>query len=340
MKKIIEQFGIQLKGVDKETHSLEAIFSTADMDRHGDIVHQNWDLEHFNQNPVILNSHNYSDATETVGKAVNTRIENGKLVGKIVFAVAENPKAKVIFDLYAGGFLNAFSVGFMPLDFNEKGEIIRSSLLEVSAVSVPANAYALAKQKGIDVGALENKDYEQSTEEDDGGAAPDHDEDKGGEGSSESECPHCQGERKVSGEGQKGDESEQEVQENVEQDDADGSEDEEEEGRSDGKGETEDDTGTEEDSEDAEETTENAGNGTVEAEVETEEVEDQPQPPAKRLTAEERRAKTFRQFATLVDEYTREITRSKHVSEEDVRAERRRQINKAIRQLTKLKKIV
>lgn len=160
--KAYTQLPVKIKGVNKEAGTLEAIFSTQDVDRHGDTVMQEgWDLKNFKKNPVILNSHNYSDAAEVIGKASNLKIEGKKLTGKITFAVNENPKAKVIFDLYAGGFLNAFSVGFMPQKFKENKDgtrdwytIEEAELLEVSAVSVPANARALAKAKGIDVDEL------------------------------------------------------------------------------------------------------------------------------------------------------------------------------------------
>lgn len=156
MKKRYAKFNIEVKSVDKEKHTLEAIFSTADEDRHGDKVMQNFDLRAFKKNPVLLNSHNYGDATETIGKIKPISVKDGRLQGKVKFAVAENPKAKIIFDLYAGGYLNTFSIGFIPLEFNDddRAVIEKSELLEVSAVSVPANARALAKSKGIDIDSL------------------------------------------------------------------------------------------------------------------------------------------------------------------------------------------
>lgn len=156
MPKVFQQLLFKSESVNEEKFTLEGVFSTADTDRHGDIVEQNWDLKHFKKNPVILNSHTYYDATEVVGKAVKIKVsKEGKLEGKLEFAVNENPKAKIIFDLYKGGFLNAFSVGFQVKEWDEKtGNITKSELLEISAVSVPANAFALAKSKGIDVDKL------------------------------------------------------------------------------------------------------------------------------------------------------------------------------------------
>lgn len=165
---------VEVKGIDKENYKLEAIFSTQDVDRHGDTVMQDgWDIGPFTKNPVILNSHNYGDAAEVIGRADNVRVENKKLQGTITFAVNENPKAKVIFDLYAGGFLKAFSVGFIVRKFKENKDgswdwsnIEEAELLEVSAVSVPANARALAKAKGIDTDVLEEESEEKEEEND------------------------------------------------------------------------------------------------------------------------------------------------------------------------------
>lgn len=161
MKKQYAKIPVQVKGVDKENATLQAVFSTDDQDRHRDIVKQNFDLKQFKKNPVLINSHNYSDATEVIGTIKPINVKEGKLQGKIKFAVMENPKAKIIFDLYAGGFLNAFSIGFIPLEVGDDGSIEKSELLEVSAVSVPANAMALAKSKGIEVDGLDEEDIEE-----------------------------------------------------------------------------------------------------------------------------------------------------------------------------------
>lgn len=155
-----------IKTIDEE-YTIEGVFSTANTDRHGDIVMQNWDLKSFIQNPVILNSHNYDDVAEIVGKMVDIGLNpDSQLSGKIKFAVNENPKAKIIYELYKNGFANAFSVGFIPKDFGNNGEITLSELLEVSVVSVPANAMALAKAKGIDISLLEEeKQYEENKQD-------------------------------------------------------------------------------------------------------------------------------------------------------------------------------
>jgi HK97 family phage prohead protease len=176
-KKATTSMPMTIKGVNKETNTLTMVASTQDVDRHGDTVLQaGWDLKPFEKNPVILNSHRYNDATDVIARAENVRIEGkgkrAKLIMDWIFAVDENPKAKIIFDLYAGKFLHASSVGFIPRKFAEKPDgsrdwfvIEEAELLEVSAVSVPANAMALAKSKGLDVDALDDEDI--SDEDDD-----------------------------------------------------------------------------------------------------------------------------------------------------------------------------
>lgn len=167
---------MELKSIDKENHRLTMVASTQDVDRHGDtVVQAGWDLKHFKKNPVILNNHNYNDATEVIARAENIRIEGkgkrAKLMMDWIFAVEENPKAKIIFELYAGKFLHASSVGFIPRKFAEDKDgnrdwwtIEEAELLEVSAVSVPANAMALAKAKGIAVDELPEEMIEEEPE--------------------------------------------------------------------------------------------------------------------------------------------------------------------------------
>jgi HK97 family phage prohead protease len=190
-EKIKMSLPLTVKNVDKENHTLTMVASTQTEDRHGDtIIQSGWDLKNFLKNPVILNSHNYNDATEVIAKATRTEIvgkgKRSKLEQDWKFAVEENPKAKIIFDLYAGGFLHASSVGLIVKKFQEdaKGNtdwftIEEAELLEVSAVSVPANQSALAKAKGIEVDMLnqKNEDDDEVSEgdevqKDDGEATP------------------------------------------------------------------------------------------------------------------------------------------------------------------------
>ena len=71
--------------------------------------------------------------------------------------------AKIAYGLYRGKFLNAVSVGFVPLRWENGTEksgysrkFVEQELLEVSAVAIPANSNALAL--GLKSGAVEKSD--------------------------------------------------------------------------------------------------------------------------------------------------------------------------------------
>lgn len=166
LKKQRKIFNCEIKEINEQDNSMWAVASTEAPDRMGDVIEADgWELENFKANPVVPWAHEYS--SPPVGKALETKVENGRLYFKPKFAVDEYPFAKIIFDLYKGGYLRAFSVGFIP----KEREAIRSEpdengyqrvtgwrfkrveLLEISAVPVPANpeALALAAKAGIDV---------------------------------------------------------------------------------------------------------------------------------------------------------------------------------------------
>ncbi|MFA5777851.1 MAG: HK97 family phage prohead protease, partial [Parcubacteria group bacterium] len=156
-----KEHAFTVKAVDKGEYRISGVFSTADKDWHDEIIDQSgWKLETFSANPVILFGHDHG--RPAIGRGENLRVNAlGQLEGDIVFAVKEHTDgfAETIFNLYANGFMRAFSVGFR----NEVYEVEQESdtvvlkvndLLEISCVNVPANAFALAKQKGLVMGGV------------------------------------------------------------------------------------------------------------------------------------------------------------------------------------------
>lgn len=138
---------------------LEAIISTDDIDRHGEIVDINGiDIKNYEKNPVVMWAHDYS--LPPIGKTLSLTKEKigKKMVLKTVmeFATGVSDLAREVYNLYKGGFMNAFSIGFIPLD-EEGNTYTKSELLEYSAVPIPANpnALLLAKAKGIDIDNLD-----------------------------------------------------------------------------------------------------------------------------------------------------------------------------------------
>jgi HK97 family phage prohead protease len=102
------------------------------------------DLGRFKDNPVMLYNHNYE---QVIGRWENIRIEDGRLCADPVFDHAD-PLGATISRKVEEGFIRGASLGIMRLAFQEGAdhvqEVSRCELMEVSIVSVPADAGALA----------------------------------------------------------------------------------------------------------------------------------------------------------------------------------------------------
>jgi len=140
---------LQVKAIDREKYSIDFVLSTGTVDRHGEVIDpKGWRLENYVKNPVVLWGHDQS--AFPIGRCENVRVESDQLKATVVFAYAENPDAAMVFELLAGKFLNAGSVGFMNLKwmFDEENDLLtllENELYEFSIVNVPANPEALAK---------------------------------------------------------------------------------------------------------------------------------------------------------------------------------------------------
>jgi len=135
------------------------------LDRYRSVIRvSGWELERFRQNPVLLPSHDY--ATVPIGRALLVWKETGdkpRLRFELEFAPKEvNPLADVFYQSYRHGYLNSFSVGFHPKQWrdatkDEERELgtvgvriyEKQELLELSAVSVPANPAATADRSEL-----------------------------------------------------------------------------------------------------------------------------------------------------------------------------------------------
>jgi len=127
---------------DANSAKYHCIFSTPEEDRHLDKVFQNFELENFKNNPVFIDSHDYSSITKILGKIENIEVKDGMLQGDVVFNL-DSPLGLLARNMVENGFLNATSIGFIPKLFDDEGNIIKSELLEVSGVAVPAHQDAL-----------------------------------------------------------------------------------------------------------------------------------------------------------------------------------------------------
>ena len=149
---------LHLKGLVKSNKEgiLEASVASSEIvDRMGEVVKiDGIGLKNFKKNPVLLWSHNsgLTDSRPPIGKVLKTWVD-GVRKKRLMFSVQfdlSDPFAKMISDKYKNGFLNAFSIGFQPLE-KEDNVFIESELLEISAVPIPANPEALSILRSADL---------------------------------------------------------------------------------------------------------------------------------------------------------------------------------------------
>jgi len=138
-----------------------AVASTGSLDRDEEILDPNgWELDNFLKAPRLLWSHKAFDLP--IGRVDRIWIDKstGELKFDATFAEKENDFAKKVADLMRGGFLNTFSVGFIPKE-REGNRITKQELLEISVVNVPANPEArlnsLYKSLEKDLEEMESK---------------------------------------------------------------------------------------------------------------------------------------------------------------------------------------
>ena len=131
----------------------------------GDTIDPNgWDVGDFEANPVALWAHD--SMQPPIGRASAVAVEGNRLMGNIEFIPAETYAfAETVFRMIEARFLNAVSVGFLPVEYSfvendpDRGwgiDFKRQKLLEISVCPIPANPNALAeaRAKGIDTRPL------------------------------------------------------------------------------------------------------------------------------------------------------------------------------------------
>jgi HK97 family phage prohead protease len=159
-----KQFTAKQVNVDDESRTITAEINTAAIDRAGEIVlPKGAIIENYMKNPVVLYAHDYSG--KPWAKAIYIDKKRKSIVAKV--KVAETEEAEQIYQLYKGGFLSAFSIGFnaikghapTPDEIRKYPEWADArfvydewEMLEFSAVPVPCNPEALVsavKSKSI-----------------------------------------------------------------------------------------------------------------------------------------------------------------------------------------------
>jgi uncharacterized protein len=142
---------------------LVAKISTPNTDRSKDRVFPKGAITtNFMKNPVVQFAHKYDELP--IAKCTSLNISDHGILATVEFPEeGKYAKADVIYWMYKNGFLNAWSIGFMPDEYeanSDGGYDFKSwELFEFSSVPVPDNAEALTiiRSKGINVDALFEK---------------------------------------------------------------------------------------------------------------------------------------------------------------------------------------
>ena len=181
---IIRKTYIAKTEIDDDERTVTAVISTSAVDREKEVLlPKGAALEQYLKNPVVLWAHEYRETP--IARALWLKSGRKNITAKAKFA--ETEKADEIYQLFKGGYLNAFSVGFLPAENGshpptpeevkknpEWAEAKRIydkwELLEFSAVPVPANPEALAvavktKEVKISPGTLNDLGYAYDEEE-------------------------------------------------------------------------------------------------------------------------------------------------------------------------------
>lgn len=137
------------------------VASDESTDRMGDVIRvAGWELAQYKRNPIVLFQHQSSNP---VGISTKVWLEGKTLMAQIKLAAeGTSPFIDTLRKLLAQGIIRAVSVGFMPTKqpnyirdkTNDRVtglEFVGQELHEISLVSVPANANALATAKSLHI---------------------------------------------------------------------------------------------------------------------------------------------------------------------------------------------
>jgi hypothetical protein len=133
--------------------TIETTLSSSRTDRMKDVIHQNWQLADYRRNPVIF--WNHQTHALPIARSIWIGVVDGQLRSRDEFPpIGMYPFADQVHDLVVAGFINAKSVGFLPLkkvyDEQRNGwDFLENSLLEHSYVGLPANVDAVIDGRAV-----------------------------------------------------------------------------------------------------------------------------------------------------------------------------------------------
>jgi HK97 family phage prohead protease len=150
---VTEQTYIERDAVTDQSFTFVA--SSNSVDRYGDVIEQDWVLDDYWKNPVLLFAHQTRELPVGRVTSFNVTPDRTRTLAEIAFvpdAIA-NEETKYLATMVRHKFLNAVSVGFIPgAEADRRDEktgkwlgytYTRNKLVELSLVTVPANQDAV-----------------------------------------------------------------------------------------------------------------------------------------------------------------------------------------------------
>jgi HK97 family phage prohead protease len=148
-----KNFIITEKSFNDKDMTITHYISTVTPDRFGDIVNPfGMDADNFKKNPIVLFGHSHSSRSNVIGK--NIALFPDDFGVKAITKFANTPAGKDLYILNKEGYLNAWSIGFIPKKTKIQNTTINNQpgtyniideweLLEYSSVAIPANPDAI-----------------------------------------------------------------------------------------------------------------------------------------------------------------------------------------------------
>lgn len=145
-------FVSEKRDFNEEERTIKHYITTDTIDRYGEILNPKGMLdENYSKNPIVLYSHNLGffstpePSKAIIGKSLYRAVEDHGVIAKTKFA--DTPLANDVMIFNKEGFMNTWSVGWMPLSDPESKNgadyYNEWELLEYSAVIIPANPDAV-----------------------------------------------------------------------------------------------------------------------------------------------------------------------------------------------------
>ena len=146
---VYKQWRAETKLVNAKTHEYAVRMAVASDDRDDDIIdHKGWLLDAFNAHPVLVSSHVYDDLRKQIGEWRDLDVSHEDLRGIAKYYAGDGNDEADWADKLAARGMAAYSVGFMPLEWEPRkghsgSRFTKQELLETSHVIIPSGREAL-----------------------------------------------------------------------------------------------------------------------------------------------------------------------------------------------------